>query len=479
MLKPFLLCLLFCVSPVLSKQDGSETEPNNPLTMLGTDFQNSIGLLQNRFRIDYEIDEITMVFFRDYGSVPVVLIRPDGSKIYQSQADGDQIFWFDTATYDMISIKNPMPGPWQAVGDITPGSRIMVMSDLQLHADPLPDIMFAGEILKQTAYLSNDGKPINYAPFRDVVTLNMQFMSTNNPEANNFGADAQTIASFEDNGKGMDEIPLDGTFTGQFNLSIAEGEWTPTFVVTTPMFSRQQIDPPITLFPNPINITVEKNQTDGGYHKLLIDADRTHVNMSTLLIDGKVQFPNGDIQNFSITEMSPEIREYAIADYEYGVFRIKLTAFGNTLYGRDFILDVPEFSFLTEQSSLPMAQNSTEDPVGRAGVTTSDSVKQPAGPHESDASESDMNTGTLVTLIVSLNLFLLIVGAGLIWFISKNKPIHFSTKHDSHPPSRFAILAKLKQRLTKTKKAQGLKNTPKAQGQDNNPKETLDTSKDS
>ncbi|MFT6899349.1 MAG: hypothetical protein ACJA13_003784 [Paraglaciecola sp.] len=465
MLRPLVLCLLFCIGVAPAQQDTGESESPNPLTALGTDFQNSIILLQNRFRIDHEVKEITMVFFRQYGSVPVVLVRPDGSKIYQSQADDESLFWFDSSTYDMINIKNPMPGPWQAVGDITPESRVMVISDLQLHGEPLPEVIFAGEILKQSAYLSNGGQPIDYAPFRDVVSLNMEFLSTNNPDYNNFGADPQTIASFEDNGKGMDEKPLDGTFTGQFNLSIAAGQWTPNFVVSTPMFTREQLGQPVMLFPNPIAITVEQNGGGGGYHKLLIDADREFVDMSTLLIDGKIQFPNGDIQNFSITEMTPNAREYLIVDYEYGVFRVKLTAFGNTVDGRDFILDVPEFSFLTEEALPPSEENiANTEPVTPVSIdSTTDIASQPVpGSAAPIADEQDMSTSTLVTLIVSINLFLLIVGGGLIWFITKDKKIGVTepaVKAAKNPKPN--VLDKLKAYFTKPKVAKNVKKSKK------------------
>jgi uncharacterized protein (TIGR03503 family) len=461
MLRPLVLSLLFCIGVAPAQQDTGKPEPDSPLTALGTDFQNSIILLQNRFRIDHEVKEITMVFFREYGSVPVVLVRPDGSKIYQSQADDERLFWFDSSTYDMINIKNPMPGPWQAVGDITDQSRVMVISDLKLHGEPLPEVIFAGEILKQSAYLSNGGQPIDYAPFRDVVTLNMEFLSTNNPDYNNFGADPQTIASFEDNGMGMDEIPLDGTFTGQFNLSIAAGEWTPNFVVSTPMFTREQLGQPVTLFPNPIDISVEKNGGGGGYHKLLIDGDREYVDMSTLLIDGKIQFPNGDIQNFSITEMSAHPREYLIVDYEYGVFRVKLTAFGNTVDGRDFILDVPEFSFLTEEALEPPVENPpNSEPAMPAGSdSATDVASQPdSGSAAPIPDEQEMSTGTLVTLIISINLFLLTLGGGLIWFITKDK------KNGVTEPAvngvknpKPGVLGKLKAYFNKPKVAKSVK----------------------
>lgn len=410
-----------------SEQDGTQSSPaqdlsqshDSPLRQLGTEYHNGIELLQNRFRIDYEVDEITMIFFREFGSAPIVLVQPDGSKIFQASADGENVFWFDSSTYDMISIKNPTPGPWQAVGQITPESRVMVISDLALHADPLPDIIFSGEILKQTAYLTNGGVPIDYTAFRDVVELTISLASTNNPNYNNFGASSEIIAFFEDNGKGMDERPLDGIFTGQFNLAIADGEWIPSFTVSTPMFTREQVDPSLMLLANPIKVNVELDGGGDGYHKLRVDAQREYVDMSTLLIDGKVRFPNGDIQNFSITDMSANVREYLIVNYEYGVYRVKLTVYGNTTEGREFILDVPEYSFLSEEPEPVIVAVEGE---GTDGLTTgSEAAQSTMLEQETPVVEDKMSTSTLISLIVSINLFILILGGGLIWWLTLDK----------------------------------------------------------
>jgi len=414
-----------------SMQDGAESSNNqeisqatdSPLKQLGSKYHNGIELLQNRFRIDFEVEEITMVFFREFGSAPIVLVQPDGTKIFQSSADGESVFWFDSSTYDMISIKNPTPGPWQAVGQIKPESRVMVISDLSLHSDPLPNNIFSGEILKQTAYVTNNGVPIDYSAFRDVVELTISLSSTNNPNFNNFGAKTEIVAFFEDNGKGMDERPLDGVFTGQFNLAIADGEWIPTFTVSTPMFNREQVDPNIMLLANPIKVDVELDGGGEGYHKLRVDAQREHVDMSTLLIDGKIRFPNGDIQNFSITE-SAEVREYIIVNYDYGVYRVKLTAYGNTIDGREFILDVPEYSFLTEKPDPVVVAVEVEviDPSMKDGATEQSTMSEQA----ILAAADKMSTSTLVSLIVGINLFLLIVGGGLIWWLTLDKKPDFN-----------------------------------------------------
>lgn len=418
---PFVTTLFMAKSAIGQQAVNSTVQKpdKSPLIELGSEYQNGIELLQNRFRIDYEVEEITMVFFREYGSAPIVLVRPDGSKIFQYQADGENVFWFDSSTYDMISIKNPTPGPWQAVGQILPESRVMVISELQLHAESLPNVIYSGEILKQTAYLTNAGKPIDYTAFRDVVSLSIDLRSTNNPTSNNFGAKPQMVATFEDNGKGMDEKPLDGVFTGQFNLAVADGEWTPVFKVSTPMFTREQVDAKIMLYPNPIKISVEMNGGGGGYHKLLVDASREHVDMSTLLIDGKIRFPNGDVQNFSITDMSQDVREHLIVNYEYGVYRVKLTAYGNTVEGRDFILDVPEYSFLSEEPEPEVV--APVDPSQGETLSGSSMDESSVQIGETQPQAEEMSGSTLVLIIIGTNMFLLILGGGLIWFISRDK----------------------------------------------------------
>jgi uncharacterized protein (TIGR03503 family) len=392
-------------------QSDMAQSKDSPVESLGSEYENSILLLRNRFRIDYEVDEVTLVFFRKYGSSPVVLVRPDGSKVFQTQADGENIAWFDSETYDMINIKNPVPGPWQAVGQILPGSRVMVLSDIALHAEELPPIIFSGEILKQTAMLTNGGERIDYGQFRDVVELTIELASTNNPNYDNFGAKAQEIARFEDDGRGMDERPLDGEFTGQFNLSIAPGEWRPIFRVSTPMFTREQVDPPIQLYPTPINISVELNGGGDKYHKLIIDTIRELVDINSLLIDGKIRFPNGDIQNFSLTDPSDQVREHMIVAFEDGVFRVKLTAYGKTVNGRDFILDVPEYSFLAKSQEPepeidPLAATDAEQSAQIDTETGEDMLNDGAMTQDSEEEEPE----SALAMILYVNGGLLFVG---------------------------------------------------------------------
>ncbi|WP_088328446.1 TIGR03503 family protein [Lacimicrobium sp. SS2-24] len=424
------LVLLLAMAPFTFAQQGNEAQdtsapPPNPITMLSSDqYLNSIELLQNRFRIDYKVDELTLVFFREYGSAPVVLVRPDGSKILPHNSDNnDDIDWYDDTTYDLVRIKKPMPGPWQAVGQLLPGSKVMVVSDIRLQAEPLPELVFSGEVLKLTAYLTNGGKPIEYVEFGNAVELTVEFISTNNPDFTNFGAETELVARYEDNGMGMDEYPMDGTFTGQFNLSIPEGQWKPVYTTTTAMFSREEEGEPLVLLPNPMKLSVDQDQGDGR-HRLNIDVDREVVDIESLLVDGKIRYPNGDVLSFSLTEPSDQPRVTEILNIEYGIFRIKMTAYGKTVNGRDFVLDVPEFSFLSEAPLPPepdaaqgegaIAENLDLEAQASAELAAQQNP-EPAGGEEDTSMEN-------VWFIIGLaNLLLVVIGGAMIGFFMLGK----------------------------------------------------------
>ena len=389
----FLGILIACVCGVTQAQTMSASQQNAVLSEIGDEYQNSIPILQNRFRIDFRVDEITMVFFREYGSAPVVLVRPDGSKLFQSRYSEDIEHWSYAANWDLIKLTNPTPGPWQAMGQILPGSRIMILSDITLFAEPLPQVLFAGEILKQTAYLTNGGEPIDQREFNDVVELNIEFASANNPNYDNFGADNQVVARFSDSGRGMDEYPDDGIFTGQYNLNIPSGEWVPVYKIETPLFSREQRQQPVRVYPNPVKLDVEQAAIGTGeYHQLSIDVNRDLIDINSLLVDGKIRFPNGELRNFSLTQPSAEARVQPVFAGEYGVYRIKLTAFGNTTDGRNFILDVPEYSFLVEQPPSAADELPTD---------TTDNENTVIVPDPQQSEESSSNLGMIIFIAVN------------------------------------------------------------------------------
>jgi uncharacterized protein (TIGR03503 family) len=328
---------------------------------------NQVPYFDNRFRLDADLEEITLIFYRKSGSTPIILIRPDGSKIRVNQFDHENVQWFDDSTFDMIKIKKPMPGPWQAVGDILPNSQILIVSDVKIEVEPLPEIAFSGETLKVEGKLFNGNEAINSPHFTKVVKLDVNFYSTNNSQYENFGADAIKVTSFRDDGRGLDEYANDNTFTGEFILNFAAGEWQPVYLVKLPMATRELRQQSILLHKTPIEINVVKSDNVDKPHQIQLLIDPTFVDPNSLVFQGKFTFPDRQVEPFSIMEEGGGSRTTTMTNTEPGLYRVNVSAFGKTITGREFRLVVPEFSFNVEASlnELNMGEDSNID-----GLTT-------------------------------------------------------------------------------------------------------------
>lgn len=322
---------------------------------------NKIPYLDNRFRIDANIEEVTMVFYRLKGTTPIILVRPDGSKITALNFTENDVVWYDDLTYDMVTIKNPMPGPWQVLGDIDPTSKIMVISDIELHVDPLPELLLTGETLKVQARVTNGGEAIKIPQFSDVIGLKVSFRSTNNPDFDNFAAGIYQIADIKDDGLDFDERARDGVFTGEFKLDLPAGEWQPIYTVIMPNLVREILPDKVILHDAPFTLSVERSEDENVQHKIFIEVDDKAILPASLAFQGKVILPNKMEVPFSLTESEQgNIREFTLDNKWVGIHRVRTNAFGETINGREFMLAVGEFAFNVEPPPEPMADISLD-----------------------------------------------------------------------------------------------------------------------
>jgi uncharacterized protein (TIGR03503 family) len=341
---------------------------------------NAIPYFENRFKIDALLEEITLLFYRRSGTPPIILVRPDGTKIKINNLPKDKITWFDDRTFDLITIKNPMPGPWQAIGDILPESHIMVVTDVTIKVDPLPEVILSGETLKIEGHLYNGEQAIDDPLFRDVINLNVDFFSTNNSAYDNFGAEPIKIAQFRDDGRDLDEYAKDGVFTGEFELAFAPGEWLPIYSVIMPMATRELRQKPIILQKTPITISVEPVMEVGKSHKVIFTIDPTYVDVDSVLFQGKVIFPDRQEVPFSILEEKGNLRTYELAYTESGIHRIKVSVFGKTINDREFRLVLEQFTFNAENKAglvmptLNAKGEMTSLPADKADVIITDKI---------------------------------------------------------------------------------------------------------
>lgn len=374
---------------------------------------NSIPLLGNRFRIDFAVDEVTLVFFRKKGAPPVVLVRPDGSKIYARTAKDNGMQWFDDKTYDLIKMTKPTPGPWQAIGDILPESRIMVLTDIGLDVDTLPKDLMVGEIFKVTARLSNGGKPVNAKDFRDILQLDVLLFSTQKPGYDNSNATVLNFTSFADDGKNYDERPRDAIFTGEFNLKVPAGEWLPKYLVKTPLYTRELMQDPVLVIRTPIKTEVVESLSPDEPHLVTYQVTEGPINADSLIVQGRLRYPNGEVQSFSLGEQQGDKRTLRVANAGVGTYRVEQMLFGKTKTGREFVISVPEYTFAAIGPKIAVP----EVPAAEAAKPADTTAPNPAGT-SAVAAESetpaDPPAEFPLGLVIGVNLLILIGGGGAI-----------------------------------------------------------------
>ena len=112
-----------------------------------------------------------------------------------------------------------------------------------------------------------------------------------------------------------------------------------------PMATRELRQKPIILQHSPLSITVDASIDEEVSHSVHFNIDPTFVDPDSIILQGKVTFPDRQEEPFSVMEGEGEIRTKDIRYTEPGIHRVNVSVFGKTINGREFRLVLPEFVF--------------------------------------------------------------------------------------------------------------------------------------
>lgn len=237
--------------------------------------ESSMSLLDNRFRVDPTIEQITFVIYRAEDTKPVVLVRPDGKKYYAWRSP-DSVRWYQESSMDIISIDHPMPGPWQAVGQVSPKNNIKLLSHLTLGTDTFPNRLYKSEFLKFTARLKTGDKPLVLRDFLDRVKLKVTFTKFVENEEE-LVKEARPIpivvGEFLDDGNDLDERSGDGVFTVGLSIEVEPGKYRVRVTSGNGVFLRAQ-ESTVLVYPSPISTTFIQSREDGIAHNVVIAGEQ-------------------------------------------------------------------------------------------------------------------------------------------------------------------------------------------------------------
>ncbi|EPA0957774.1 TIGR03503 family protein [Vibrio parahaemolyticus] len=258
--------------------------------------ESAVSLLDNRFRVDPTIEQITFLVYREQSSQPVVLVRPDGKKYY-AWGSYDNVRWYQEPSLDIISVDNPMPGPWQAVGKVTPKNNIRLISHLKLSTDVFPNRLYNGEALKFTARLTSDDKPLVLRDFLDRVNLRVtftKFVENEDELIKEARPVPMIIGEFSDDGRGLDEQAGDGVFTVQLPIEVEPGKYRARITSGNGVFLRAQ-EQVILVYPNPVSRTFIQSRSPEKPHQLVVSGEQGMIAPGSIAVNVEQNAPDGFI----------------------------------------------------------------------------------------------------------------------------------------------------------------------------------------
>ncbi|WP_375321073.1 TIGR03503 family protein [Aliivibrio logei] len=230
--------------------------------------------LDNRFRVDPTIKQVSFLVYREKASQAVTLVRPDGTKYYAWEHP-ENVAWYEENGMDIISIENPMPGPWQAIGKITPENKVKILSNLTLNVDSLPKKLYQSESLKFTARLLQDGKPLVLRDFLNRIKLNVTFtpyLANEKDLVKEARPLAEVLGTFEDNGEDLDEVAADGIFTANLPINIKPGKYWVRIQSRNGVFLRT-VEQDVLVYPSPIRASFTQARNENQSHSMTIDTE--------------------------------------------------------------------------------------------------------------------------------------------------------------------------------------------------------------
>ncbi|HDM8233570.1 TPA: TIGR03503 family protein [Vibrio campbellii] len=256
----------------------------------------AMSLLDNRFRVDPTIEQITFLVYREQSSQPVVLVRPDGKKYY-AWGTYDNVRWYQEPSLDIISVDKPMAGPWQAVGKVTPKNNIRLISHLKLSTDVFPNRLYHNEALKFTARLTSDDKPLVLRDFLDRVNLRVtftKFVENEDELIKEARPVPMVIGEFADDGRGLDEKAGDGVFTVQLPIDVEPGKYRARITSGNGVFLRAQ-EQVVLVYPSPITRTFIQSRHADQPHQLVVSGEQGMITPGSIAVNVEQEAPDGFI----------------------------------------------------------------------------------------------------------------------------------------------------------------------------------------
>ena len=135
--------------------------------------RDSVPLQDNKFNIDSSINEFSLLVFQKPGAPAAHLIDPNGTE-FSAAEGGAKLNWLHETGYDLVTFAEPTPGEWRLIADVDPDNQVMIVTDLKLKMDQLPNFVGEKEALDVKVWFEEQGQRVLRGDFLKLVSVELQ-----------------------------------------------------------------------------------------------------------------------------------------------------------------------------------------------------------------------------------------------------------------------------------------------------------------
>jgi len=368
---------------------------------------NDIPLLDNRFRIDPEAEQVTFIFNHSESRQRVVLVRPDGSKLFEHKPT-DNVAWTSSKTQNIVTIQHPMAGPWQAIAKLDGDNRIKIMSKIHLEVSRLPLKLYAKEYITTHAALYNDKQLLTNPAYLTDAKLSVSLI----------GDGDKKVALYHDDGRRYDELAFDGKLTTRLNVDIPPGRYLLSIRTKNEVFIRN-VNKDAVVFPAPISYKIAELETGNDQATFTFIIDSEEIDPNSVVIEGLIKDPVNNLLaqvmldniNIDNNDERPKTRlTYSTQPLPYDIYSFTGKAYATTHSGREIELQLPKSFF---QLIAPVVIPDVEDISDPSLTTITDEEVPPI--------EEPPSLFSNIWVIISIALVLLLIIAAIVFWLLKRK----------------------------------------------------------
>lgn len=137
----------------------------------------SVPIQDNKFTIDDSIKEFSILLFSKASAPPVKLLTPEQQTLTAADTGGS-IHWRKEKNYDLVTVAKPAAGEWQIITAEDPDNQVMIVTDLKLLTNALPNHLDEGEAVEVQAHFTDKKQLLTRRDFLDLISLRIVHTNT-------------------------------------------------------------------------------------------------------------------------------------------------------------------------------------------------------------------------------------------------------------------------------------------------------------